>query len=212
MRRQRSRGGVLVTTAVAFLALLLFAGMALDFGRAHLLKAQLQTAVDASALAGALQVVPMVAIERDRWRWYTWTCTDPVTGLPYECSESEPATKVTAEGRERDLKGRAGERATASQCSYPYECGPVKVTREWVVLPASTDPVAREAFDKNKAWPVGKLGATVEGVRVTIDQSKVEVTTTSTIHIPTTFLRLIGINELRFTRHGSAQPVRLKKG
>lgn len=209
MRRQRSRGGVLVTTAVAFLALLLFAGMALDFGRAHLLKAQLQTAVDASALAGALQVVPMMAIERERWVLVDRTCTDPITKKPYDCPFWERVSPATAEGRERDLKGNGALAATASQCDDPFRCGSVRVTRQWLVLPTSTEPMAREAFDKNRAWPIGNLGATVEGVSVTIDQSKAEVTTTSTIHIPTTFLRLIGINELRFTRHGSAQPVRL---
>lgn len=209
MRRQRSRGGVLVTTALAFLALLLFAGMALDFGRAHLLKAQLQTAVDASALAGALQVVPMVAIERDRWVLEEETCYDPITGLPYNCSHWERVSPAKAEGRERYMKRERGwEIETASQCSHPFRCSSYRVTREWLVLPDSTEPTAREAFGKNKAWPVGKLGATVEGVSVTIDRAKAEVTTTSTIHIPTTFLRLIGINELRFTRHGSAQPVR----
>lgn len=209
MRRSRRRGGVLVTTAVAFLALLLFAGMALDFGRAHLLKAQLQTAIDASALAGALQVVPMRAIARDRWLRIDETCPDPVTKKPKICSRWEQVSPATAEGRKRDLINGGAERATASQCADPYRCGRVVVTREWIVLPSSTEPMAREAFDKNKAWPVGALGATVEGVRVTIDHAKTEVTTTATIHIPTTFLRLVGITELRFTRHGSAQPVQL---
>lgn len=209
MMRKRSRGGVLVTTALAFLVLLLFAGMALDFGRAHLLKAQLQTAVDSSALAGALQVVPMVAIERDRWVLDEDTCYDPVTGAPYDCSTWSRVTPAKAEGRERYMKRENGwQIETASQCSGSFRCNSYRITREWLVLPDSTEPTAREAFSKNNAWPVGKLGATVEGVTVTIDRTKAEVTTTSTIHIPTTFLRLIGITELRFTRHGSAQPVR----
>lgn len=197
----------MVTTAVAFLALLLFAGMALDFGRAHLLKAQLQTAVDASALAGALQVVPMRAIARDRWLRIDETCLDPVTKKPSLCSHWERVAPATAEGRVQDLKGDGALRATASQCADPYRCGSVRITREWLLLPDSTEPMARTAFDKNKSWPIGRLGATVEGVSVTIDRAKAEVTTTSTIRIPTTFLRLVGITELRFTRHGSAQPV-----
>lgn len=210
MRRQRKRGGVLVTTAVAFLALLLFAGMALDFGRAHLLKAQLQTAVDASALAGALQVVPMVAIARDRWYLVDETCTDPVTKKPYNCSYWESTSPATAEGRERYMKRQRGwEIETSGQCSGSYRCGSYYLTREWLVMPESTEPMARDAFGKNQSWPVGRLGATVEGVSVAIDRPKAEVTTTSTIRIPTTFLRLVGITELRFTRHGSAKPIRL---
>lgn len=49
-------------TAIAMVLLLLFAGLALDFGRTHLLRAQFQTALDAAALAGALEVIPMVEI------------------------------------------------------------------------------------------------------------------------------------------------------
>jgi hypothetical protein len=210
MRRWRERGGVMITTAVAFLALLLFAGLALDFGRAHLLRAQLQTAVDASALAGALQVVPMVAIERDRYRLVEESCTDPVTGLPYNCSHWEKASPAKAEGTERYIKRERGwERETAAQCGHPFRCNDYRVVRDWLVLPVSTEPTAREAFGKNESWPAnGSLGATLESVAVGINQSKAEVTTTATIRIPTSFLRLIGIKELRFTRKGSAIPVR----
>jgi hypothetical protein len=209
-RGAKRRGGVMVTTAVSFLALLLFAGMALDFGRAHLLASQLQTAVDTSALAGALEVVPMAAIERDRWRYDAETCYDPVSGAPYECGDWVRVSPAKAEGQEGYLLKRGGaEVETASQCQHPYRCGRVVVTRKWQILPSSTEPKALETFGKNQNWPVGALGATVEGVSVTIDRTDVEVTTTSTIRVPTTFLRLIGISELRFTRHGSAQPIRL---
>lgn len=208
MRRWTRRGGVMITTAVAFLALLLFAGLALDFGRAHLLRAQLQTAVDASALAGALQVVPMVAIERDRWLRVAETCTDPTSGMPYTCYHWETAAPVTAQGtRTHMIKQRGWETDTAAQCANPYRCNSYRIVREWVILPASTEPVAREAFGKNQNWPIA--GATIESVAVSIDRAKAEVTTTATIRVPTSFLRLIGISSLRFTRHGSAQPVKL---
>ncbi|MFZ5825169.1 MAG: pilus assembly protein TadG-related protein, partial [Bacillota bacterium] len=41
----------MVIVALFLTLLLLFTGLALDLGRAHLLRAQLQTAVDAGALA-----------------------------------------------------------------------------------------------------------------------------------------------------------------
>jgi hypothetical protein len=210
MRRslRDQRGGVMIITAVAFLTLLLFAGMALDFGRAYLLKAQLQTAIDASSLAGALQVVPMWEIERSRWELIEETCTDPTTKEPYTCSHWERVSPARYSGPEREIR-RNWERLTADQCSSPYRCDrPYRVVREWLVMPASTEPTARSAFAKNEAWPTGALGVTVEGVSVSVDRAKAEVTTTAVIRVPTTFLKLIGIRELRFTRKGSAVPVR----
>lgn len=50
------RGASLVIVAVLLPLLLLLAGIGLDLGRAQLLAARLQTAVDAAALAGAMQI------------------------------------------------------------------------------------------------------------------------------------------------------------
>lgn len=124
------RGATMAIVAVALTGLLLCAGLALDFGRAHLLQAQLQTAVDAGALAGALQVAPMV------------------------------------------------------------------------------ETAAREALLLNATWPGGSHGARLEGVDITVNRESHSVTVTATLRLPTHFLRLVGIQEMRLTRSGSAAPVR----
>lgn len=54
--RQRQRGAVIVTVALVLLFLLGFIGFALDFGRLFVVKTELQTAMDACALAAAQEL------------------------------------------------------------------------------------------------------------------------------------------------------------
>ncbi len=51
--RERERGQILILCAVTLVVLLLFVGLAIDFGMAYLTKASLGKAVDAAALTGA---------------------------------------------------------------------------------------------------------------------------------------------------------------
>jgi hypothetical protein len=201
----------MVMAAASFTALLLFAGLALDFGRAHLLRAQLQTAVDAASLAGALQVVPMVELHIDRWVWDDQTCYDPISKKPYDCSTWERTSPAVVTGPHWDLVYLGGWRNyTGGQCNWPYQCGTPHIAREWAVLPESTVPVARNTFAQNASWPTGSLGPQVLDLTVTVDRSKPvpEVTATATMSMPTTFLKLAGIEQLRFTRSGTAAPVK----
>lgn len=208
--RGEQEGAVMVIAAVSFTIILLFAGLALDFGRAHLLKAQLQTAVDAAALAGALQVVPMVELELDRWKAVDSWCTDPISQVPYNCLDWERAPSVRVSGTEWDLLRQDGWRsAFASRCDWPHRCdSDYKVVRQWLVLPPTTTGVAEDTFRKNSVWPGGSHGATVRDLRVSVDQVKVEVTAAASMTTPTSFLKLAGINELRVSVTGSAVPVR----
>lgn len=208
---RRERGAVMAVAALTLTVLLLFAGLALDFGRAHLLKAQLQTAVDASALAGALQVRDMVELEIERLELVEWWCTDPVTKTNYRCDSWDPATPVRVEGTKSALiRGDGWRRQVASRCTGSYMCpGDYRIVRSWLELPRDTGAVAEDAFLRNATWPGGTLGATVEDVQVRIDQDKTEVTTSATMTVPTSFLKLVGIDYLKFTRTGSAVPVRL---
>ncbi len=200
----------MVVAAATLTILLLFAGLALDFGRAHLLKAQLQTAVDAAALAGALQVVPMVEIAVVRWEADDGTCTDPVTRKPYSCITWGPASPAMATGTERDLLRQQGWRqAVAGQCGWPHRCaGDYAIVQQWQILPATTSGVAADTFRMNNTWPGGSLKPRLTAPAVTVDPQKVEVTVSATMTMPTSFLKLIGIRELRFARSGSAVPVR----
>lgn len=207
---KEEKGAVMVMAALSLTILLLFTGLALDFGRAHLLKAQLQTAVDASSLAGALQVVPMVELEIDRWRWVSEWCTDPVSKRPYDCSYWERASPARVSGTEWDLIFQGGWlQAAGSQCWSPYQCdNTYRKVREWVILPPDTRDVAVAAFYMNATWPGAGLRPDIQDLTINIDHSRAEVTATAALSTPTTFLKLIGIHELRFTRTGSAIPVR----
>ncbi len=207
---QQERGAVMVLAAVTLTILLLFAGLVLDFGRAHLLRAQLQTAVDAASLAGALQVVPMVELEVRRWRAYEEWCVDPVTEEQYRCLQWRRTSPARASGTQWELIHLGQWRqAIRSQCRWPYRCANrYTIVREWLVLPSSTVPMAENTFYLNANWPQGRLAPRVRRLRVTTNQARAEVTATATLSMPTTFLKLVGIRELEFTRTGTAVPVR----
>lgn len=200
----------MLIVALALTVLLLFTGLALDFGRGHLLQAQLQTAVDAGALAGALQVIPMIGLEFDRWLAVEDWCSAPVSGEPYPCLAWEMVNPATASGPRRELVGKGRWRpAVASQCAWPHRCrNDYRIVSEWEVLPPSTEQAAREALLLNATWPGGTHGAVLESVDVAVDRRLASVKATATLRAPTHFLRLIGINELRLTRSGTATPVR----
>lgn len=202
--RRDERGAVMYIAAASFTVLLLFAGLALDFGRAYLLKAQLQTAVDSGSLAGALQVIPYATIAVDRWV-ANENCTDPVTGKPYRCLNWDQVGAATVYGPKWPLLNGGWRAAMGSQCDYPYRCsGTPWVVSEKLILPGNTSAVAQDAFGRNSKWPPGTR---IYDVSVSINPEKAEVTTRATLSFPTTFLKLIGIRELRFTRTGTAKPV-----
>jgi len=204
------QGAVMVVAAATLTILLLFAGLALDFGRAHLLRAQLQTAVDAAALSGALQVVPMVEVEAARWVAEDDWCTDPVTRKLYSCRSWSSTTAVRATGTERNLLRQQGWRqAMAEQCRWPHRCADdYRIVQQWQILPSTTPAVSVDTFLRNTTWPGGSLRPRVSAPAVTVDAQKVEVTVSATMTMPTAFLKLVGIGELKFTRAGSAVPVR----
>lgn len=208
--RRSERGATLVLTAVAMSALFLFAGLALDFGRAYLLKAQLQTAVDAAALAGALQVIPMAEISISRRKAEETQCWDPVAGTYYSCLSWEPASNKVITGTQWELiHQKRWRQAAGAACTWPYRCTDYRVVREWLVLPASTVPTAENTFHQNERWPSGgALAARVRGLSVSINHDKAEVTARARMSTPTTFLKLVGMRELTFERKGTATPVR----
>lgn len=63
--KMRGEEGFLALFMALIMPLVIFAwGLAVDFGRAHFVKAELQTAADAAALAGAMTATP-VPVERE---------------------------------------------------------------------------------------------------------------------------------------------------
>lgn len=204
------RGAVMVMAAAYLTLFLLVTGLALDFGRAHLYRTMLQSAVDASALAGALEVIPMVELSVPRWEHEDYDCWDQAANKYATCSRWISTSPAVISGPEYDLLVR-GEwwGQVQPQCSYPHRCNRrYQITREWIVMPPTTSDAARAAFGLNVKWPAGSFGARLGNVAVHTDPVKAEVTTTATLSTPTVFLKLIGIDTLEFTRTGSAQPVR----
>jgi hypothetical protein len=194
---QGERGAAMVIVALGLTGLLLFAGLALDLGRGHLLQAQLQTAVDAGALAGALQVIPMLSLEVDRW-------------LAVE-DRREPVSPAEATGPWAELIGQGKWRqVTAEPCRWPHRCASdYRIVRAWPILMPGAEAAARETVALNAAWPGGPYGAVLESVDVRVDGAAASVKATATLRAPTHFLRLAGIPELRITRSSTAAPARL---
>jgi hypothetical protein len=200
---RRERGAAMVLAAMTVTVLVLIAGLALDFGRIHLLRTHLQTAVDAASLAGALQAVPVVDIRVTRR--YATECLDPISGEWYECWEDTSPVVLTGPWA-RLVRDRGYRREPA--CTYPYRCSFDRILRQWWDMPPSAEPVARDTFWQNAVWPVtGPLGPQVQYLEVEVNTAEAEVTATAGLRAPTTFLRLAGIDHLDFVRSGSAAPV-----
>lgn len=199
----------MVMAAAYLTVFLLVTGLAFDFGRAHLYGTLLQSAVDASSLAGALEVIPMVELSVPRWRYQSDECWDSGRQEWYDCGGWERTSTARISGSEFDLYPNAWWDKVQPSCRYPYRCDKrYSIEREWIVMPPSSDTVARHAFDLNAKWPTGSFGATVEKVTVRTNTATAEVTTTATLSTPTAFLKLIGIHRLEFTRTGTGKPVR----
>ena len=195
-------------TAVYMIVALAFVGLAVDIGRAHLYKAMVQNAVDASALAGALQIIPMVEIAITRWYYDEYPCSDP-DGNPIMCGHWVRTSPVVLQGPEAELlDGQEWWRRAQPKCQWPYRCrGTYEIVREWIIMPPTAVEIARAAFDINRTFP-GADGATVEDVTIDANLEAMTIRTTATLSVRTYFLKLIGIETMRFTQSGAAAPVR----
>jgi hypothetical protein len=204
------KGAVMVMAATYVTLLLLVAGAVLDFGRAHLYRALLQSAVDAGALAGALEVIPMVELSVPRWEYDEYDCWDAVQRRWETCSRWVRIEPATIAGPERQLliEGRWWQQVQP-YCRWPLRCDRrYLIIREWIILPPSAADAAREGFARNARWPAGAYGATLENLTVRTDPVRAEVSASATLTTPTVFLKLIGVDQLRLTRSGTARPVR----
>src|SRR4051812_30221373 len=69
LTRRARRGAVLVYTMVAMVAFVGLCSLAVDYGRAQMVKTELQSAADAAARAGAgkLSAGPVEALLRAQW-------------------------------------------------------------------------------------------------------------------------------------------------
>lgn len=202
------RGATLVMTVIFMFTLLLACGLALDFGRAWLLRTHLEMALDAAALSGALQAEPWVRIRVPRLYWYrVWEyCRDPETGELVRCGwhwESRDES-VVLEGTEAALLWRREWRDRVD-CNWPYTCDEPEVLRRWVVLNDEALDWARDAFIRNSRWPPGVM---LREFGLSTVPARAGVRATARLAMPTSFLRLIRIDELSVARSATAEPVR----
>lgn len=214
--RWREQGGAaMVLLAISLMTLLLVTGLALDYGRAHLLRAQLQTALDAATLAGALQATPWVEITVRRRYWYRATdyCYDPDNGIFYPCGahwEWRDASVPGLVGREYDLLPDGWRRRV--DCAWRYECLGAQVDRAWIELKPDAYDWARDAFRRNADWPQGPAGVRVRDFWIGPDPGgRPWVAGRAVLAFPTSFLRLVGIGEVAVFRTAAAEPVRRER-
>lgn len=208
---ESEQGATLVLVAIYVSLLLVLAGLALDFGRGHLLRAQLQTALDAAVLAGSLQAEPWATITVERRRWYRVRdyCWDPEREEWYHCGyhwEWERAD-FSLTGTEAALVWRQ-EWRESRDCQWRYECLGFTIDAAWVELPDDAVDVARDVFGRNATWPRGRVGAIIRELEIGADPNAARVTGRATLAMPTTFLRLAGVDEIEVSRSAAAEPVR----
>lgn len=224
MRDQR--GSTLVLTAVFLMVMVLFAGLVLDLGRGHLLRAQLQTALDAAALAGALVTDPYYhasSIRVFRVQWYRyWVddyCYDPALGW-YPCGGHwEYATRQAPDwccpkGYDRDLFGGDRPYWSQPQCQYPYVCTGYRYEERWAsrLQHPAAEETAREVFLANVAiLPRGPAAPVLQDFEVVAEDRpdpyhNATVLAWARMGMPTEFLRLVGLGELQVYRAAEAQP------
>ena len=91
------RGSVLAFTAIIFVVLLLITGLVIDFGRAYVVLAQLQAAIDAAALAGASEIVLKYEESAETGELIMWHEVDP-----YQ-AESEALRVFTANANTQEF-------------------------------------------------------------------------------------------------------------
>jgi hypothetical protein len=89
------RGFLTAATALLLPLMLLFTGLFIDYGRCHVVRGELQTAVDAAALAGASAARPV--FNRDTGRWEARVQPEPAERAAREAFRQN----LTREGLER---------------------------------------------------------------------------------------------------------------
>ncbi len=80
------RGNVLLITAAVILILLGVSGASVDFGRQAMIKARIQQAIDAAAIA--IAAMPPTASDADRYATFTRYLTNNYSGNPARTQNS----------------------------------------------------------------------------------------------------------------------------
>ncbi|MDK2816266.1 MAG: hypothetical protein PWR22_895 [Moorella sp. (in: firmicutes)] len=190
------RGVVLLMTVMIIALLLLLAGLATDFARLYVAREELQTAVDAAALAGSRQGVRYVTITVGYGHCETCCGLDGCSC----CCVCDPP--VTLTGAEKKLVEEGGwRRGTCCDRFLGYE-------DRWIEYPANTTAVASSILNLN--WP-RFMSPEYGGSKL---DSKIDVYSSGPYYpsvvaraagmIKTTFLKLAGIQEINSSRCGQA--------
>lgn len=187
------RGFALLFTVLTVSVLLLFAGLATDFARLWVAREDLQTAVDAAALAGAGEGQRHVKITVGQGDWVCHTSDDGTVS----CS-CEPRPSRTMVGTERQLIEQGGWRR--HRCDYF-----LGIERRWIEYPPSTGTVALQTLDAN--WPrflSPEAGGAATNKEVAVYPSGPQVRVRAAGAMDTTFLKIANIESLATAKCGQA--------
>jgi len=192
------RGVVIPLAAITLAAMILVAALAVEVGAAILQREHMQTAVDAAALAGALNAEPWLAIRVDRSRHLCEEVPDEKGVLQRSCWWEYDSVNLT--GRQEELVGTWPARAGCG--SGGWSCpGSPEVLRRWVEFPADTQRVVEAAFWANA--PV-RADATIDMPEIRAVASSASVTVSASGTLRTRLLRLAGVASLGLHRSGRA--------
>lgn len=180
------KGYALLFTVLTVSVLILFAGLTTDFARLWVAREDLQTAVDAAALAGAGEAQRYVKITvQPGW---------------YECDEDGcwcvHGSSHSTTGKERQLIDQGGWRRHPCDRFHGIE-------RRWIEYPSSTGTVAMQTLDLN--WPrflSPEAGGAVTNKEVKIYQDGPQVRVQAAGTMDTTLLRVAGISSLSTAKCG----------
>jgi len=182
------RGNILVLTCAVIMFLLLLTGLATDIARAWVAREELLTTVQAASLAGARNAEKYVEVNvlrghreyevDDKGRVSSYCATDGLASPP---------------GKEDYIIGKGGWRRNSCDSFLGIE-------ERWLEYPANTESIANSILDLN--WP---------SLLDRKDSSKITVYSSSSPYGPsvkaeaeggveTTFLKLIGINDIPISR------------
>lgn len=197
-RLQSESGIVLPLVALTLLVMVLVAALTTEIGAAILQREHLQTAVDAAALAGALNAEPWLAAEVLRSRLVCQQVADQKGNLVPSCSWSYETVQLT--GRQSVLTRSWAAQAGCDTGGWTCTSRP-QVIRRWITFPSGTAQVVTDTFWANVP---SRSDLTVSPPQVRLAAESATVTVSTTAALRTHLLRVVGIPSLPLQRVSTA--------
>lgn len=197
LRRIKKQDGIVLPLVAVFLiVLILLAALSTEAGTRILTSERLQVAVDAAALAGALNGQPWLEVAVDRSHKECSYTRDLKGNILTHCWWQYDT--VTLSGQESVL---VKSWAAQAGCGAGWRCAAhPRVLRRWVVFPADTVRVAQSAF---WADAPARSGLSIAAPEIQVGgDGTVQVRASAVLQ--THLLRLAGVQTFRLARTGQA--------